>query len=112
MFNIIYKTYIGPINLNVVIRNQIDSRRKKYYNYDKIGHFVKDCRQPKKLPWKLISQKNINIVNIEYSIVITERILFLIDFENVFISISLNISDIKLEENSDIDESEEFNADV
>ncbi len=41
-----------------------------------------------------------------------ERILSFIDFGNVFISISLNISDIELEEDSDINESEELNTDI
>ncbi len=35
-----------------------------------------------------------------------------IDFGNIFISVSLNASDIEPEEDSDIDESEEFNTDV
>jgi len=38
--------------------------------------------------------------------------LFSIDFENVFISIPLNILDIEPKEDSEIDESEEFNADI
>ncbi len=41
-----------------------------------------------------------------------ERILFSIDFESAFISISLNTSDIESKEDSDTDESEEFNTDV
>ncbi len=42
----------------------------------------------------------------------TERILFLINFGNVFISISLNILDIEPKEDLDIDESENFNVDI
>ncbi len=38
--------------------------------------------------------------------------LFPIDFENVFILISLNISNIELKEDSDINESENFNVDI
>ncbi len=38
--------------------------------------------------------------------------LFSIDFGNVFILISLNVSNIELEEDLDIDESEEFNIGV
>ncbi len=38
--------------------------------------------------------------------------LFFIDFENVFILVSLNILNIELKEDSDIDELEEFNMDV
>jgi len=38
--------------------------------------------------------------------------LFPINFENIFILISLNISDIELEEDLDTDESEIFNANV
>ncbi len=41
-----------------------------------------------------------------------ERILFLIDFKNVFISIPLNILDIESKEDSDTNESEEFNAGI
>ncbi len=41
-----------------------------------------------------------------------ERILSSINFKNVFISIPLNILDIELEEDSDINESEEFNTDI
>ncbi len=77
-----------------------------------MGHFIKDYRQSKKLPWKPVPQKNVSIVDIEYNIVIIERILFFIDFRNVFTSISLNASNIKLKENSDIDKSKEFNIDI
>ncbi len=43
----------------------------------------------------------------------TERILLSINFENTFILISLNISDIEPEEeDSDIDELENFNIDI
>ena len=41
-----------------------------------------------------------------------ERISFFIDFKNIFILNSLNISDIELEEDSNIDESENFNIGV
>ncbi len=41
-----------------------------------------------------------------------KRILFSINFENVFILISLNISTIELEEDSNIEESEEFNISI
>ena len=44
MLNTLYKTYIGPINLNVVARNQVNNQRKKCYNYNKERHFVKDYR--------------------------------------------------------------------
>ena len=64
------------------------------------------------MPWKPVSQKNTNIIDTEYNIAIVERMLSFIDFGNVFISIPLNILDIELEEDSDTDESEEFNADV
>ncbi len=42
--NIVYRTHVGSIDLNVVIKNQINDRRKKYYNCDKIKHFAKNCR--------------------------------------------------------------------
>jgi len=38
--------------------------------------------------------------------------LFLINFKNTFISISLDILDIEVKEDSDIDESKNFNIDV
>ena len=38
--------------------------------------------------------------------------LFLINFGNIFILISLDILDIEAEEDSDIDESENFNVDI
>ena len=38
--------------------------------------------------------------------------LSFIDFRNVFILISLNVLDIKVEKDSDIDESENFNVDI
>jgi len=38
--------------------------------------------------------------------------LSFIDFGNAFIPVFLNVLDIELEEDSDIDESEEFNAGV
>ncbi len=41
-----------------------------------------------------------------------EQILFFINFGNVFTTISLNISNIEAEEDSDIDESENFNVDI
>ncbi len=41
-----------------------------------------------------------------------EQILFSIDFKNVFILISLNVSDIELKEDSDIDELKNFNIDI
>jgi len=41
-----------------------------------------------------------------------KRIPFLINFGNTFISISLDISDIEVEENLDIDKSENFNINV
>ncbi len=112
MLNIVYKTYIKFINLNIVIKNQVDNQRKKCYNYDKKRHFIKDYRQPKKLFWKSISQKNINIVDIERNVTMTERMLLFINFGNVFISISLNISDIEAKEESDIDKSENFNISI
>ncbi len=38
--------------------------------------------------------------------------LLLINFKNIFISILLNVSNIELKENSNTDESENFNTDV
>ncbi len=38
-----------------------------------------------------------------------ERILLFINFKNIFISISLNVSNIKLEEDSNIDELKNLN---
>ncbi len=110
--NTIYRTYVRPIDLNVAVKSMISNQKKKCYNCDKKGHFVKDYRQPKKLSWKLIPQKNANIVNTECNIVMIKRMLFFIDFENVFISVSLNVLDIEPEEDLDIDESEEFNTGV
>jgi len=42
----------------------------------------------------------------------TERILLPFDFGNAFISILLNISDIEAKEESNIDDSENFNTDI
>jgi len=64
------------------------------------------------LPWKLVSQKNINTTNIECNVVMTKRMPFPLDFGDIFASIPLDISDIKTKENLDIDESENFNTDV
>jgi len=44
--------------------------------------------------------------------VIIERILLSFDFGNVFISILLNISDIEVEEDSNINKLENFNIGV
>jgi len=66
----------------------------------------------KKLPWKPIPQKNANIVDTEYNIAITKQMLSSIDFENAFISIPLNISDIEPKEDSNANESKEFNTDT
>ncbi len=41
-----------------------------------------------------------------------ERILLFFDFENIFISISLDVSDIKVEKDSDINKSKNFNIDI
>ncbi len=41
-----------------------------------------------------------------------ERMLLFINFDNVFISILLDILNIEIEEDSDIDESENFNVNV
>jgi len=41
-----------------------------------------------------------------------ERILLPIDFENVFISIPLNVSDIELKEDSDTNKSKNFNINI
>ncbi len=41
-----------------------------------------------------------------------KRILFPIDFKNVFILVSLNASDIEPKEDSDTNELEEFNINV
>ena len=90
----------------------VNNQKKKCYNYDKEGHFAKDCQQPKKLLWKPIFQKNVNITNIEYNITMVEWISFPIDFGNIFISILINISDIELKENLDTDESKNFNAGI
>ncbi len=38
--------------------------------------------------------------------------IFFIDFKSIFILIPLNISDIELEEKSNIDELEEFNISI
>jgi len=41
-----------------------------------------------------------------------EQISLFLDFRNVFISIPLDISDIEIEEELDINESENFNVDI
>ena len=41
-----------------------------------------------------------------------ERILFLFNFEDIFVSIPLNILNIKAKEDLDIDKSENFNANI
>ncbi len=38
--------------------------------------------------------------------------LFLINFKNIFVSIPLDISNIEAKEDSDIDESKNFNIDI
>ncbi len=48
----------------------------------------------------------------EYNVAMIERMLPFIDFRNIFISILLNTLDIESEEDSNIDESKEFNADI
>ena len=100
------------MDLNVAAKNTVGNQKKKCYNCDKKGHFAKDYRQPKKLFWKPVPQKNANIANIERNIAITEWILPFIDFGNVFILISLNISDIELKEDSDTNELEKLNIGV
>ncbi len=57
-------------------------------------------------------QKNVNIVNIKCNVIIIEWTSFHIDFKNVFILISLNIFDIELKEDSNTNESENFNVDI
>ncbi len=100
------------MDLNVAAKNTTGNQKKKCYNCDKKGHFVKDCRQLKKLLWKLVPQKSANVADIECSIAIIKKMLSLIDFGNAFTSVSLNVSNIEPEENSDIDKSEEFNIDI
>ncbi len=41
-----------------------------------------------------------------------KQILLFINFGNIFVSIPLNISDIEIEEDSDINELENFNIDI
>jgi len=48
----------------------------------------------------------------EYSVAMVERMLLSFDFGNVFASIFLDTSNIEVKENSDIDESENFNTNV
>ncbi len=55
---------------------------------------------------------NINIVTIERRIIMVERISFFIDFGNIFILLSLNILNSELEEDLNINESENFNIDI
>ncbi len=112
MLNIIYRIYIKSIDLNIVTRNQVNDQKKKYYNYDKKEYFVKDCQQLKKLFWKSISQKNVNIVNTKRNIAMVEQISFPINFGNTFVSISLDILNIEIEEDLDIDRLENFNVDI
>ncbi len=51
-------------------------------------------------------------MDIKRSIAIAERILSPINFENAFILVPLNVSDIELKEDSDINKLEEFNTDI
>ncbi len=48
----------------------------------------------------------------ERNIVMVERISFLINFRNIFASISLNVLNIEAEEDSDINELKNFNIDI
>ena len=41
-----------------------------------------------------------------------KRMLFLFNFRNIFVIISLNVSDIELKENLNTDESKNFNIDI
>jgi len=56
--------------------------------------------------------KNVNIVDIKRNVTMIEQMLLPLDLENAFISILLNVSDIKAEEDSDIDKLKNFNVDV
>ncbi len=51
-------------------------------------------------------------MNIKYNIMMTEQMPLSFDFRNAFISISLNVFDIEAEEDSDINELQNFNVDI
>jgi hypothetical protein len=49
MLNTLYRTYIKPIDLNIIAKNLADDKKKKYYDYDKPEYFAKNYKQLKKL---------------------------------------------------------------
>jgi hypothetical protein len=42
--NTAYRTYAGPMDLNVTAKNPADDKKKKCYNYNKPRHFVRDYK--------------------------------------------------------------------
>jgi len=48
----------------------------------------------------------------EYNIIMIKQMLFLFNFEDIFVLIFLNISNIEVEEDLDIDELKNFNVSI
>ncbi|KAF4474589.1 Retrotransposon-derived protein PEG10 [Colletotrichum fructicola Nara gc5] len=53
-----YGQHSGPMDLSMMTKpNDRKPWNPKCYNCNKQGHIAKDCRQPKKLPWKPVAER-------------------------------------------------------